>query len=584
MSNSQFSKANVPVADLPKKSRTIASQTLFTNNFFNLTPVYRKPVYVGDSITVKGQKFSRTLPMPYPAFSTINDIYRAFFVPYTSIFKGSVDFFENSSHMYADGIQAQIQNCPYTTYDELYTALTNSVIAEVSTSSIYDFIKDGANFRFTERGAQIYKVLLGLGYEITGTHTSLSDRINLLPLMAYLRIFFDWYWPKNYVPTATYAAVLGYLNRDLSSVQYYFDAKEVTDMLLCVGYSFYDDRAFVDCWDNPSGPNDPTISSDSFSFNDPDVAQANQVVYDVNTSDSAYLRVSGGKLTKWALNTLNSLSDFLKRNQLAGSGALQRFLARHGVGLKLSGNRSILLGEDYIPVQVSDVSATNENATINLGDLSGKGVSKGQMQFGLQNADNRGIFLVLCSSLPDGEMFQGIDKYNLCTTALEFYQPEFYNNGVGAVSAAEVYMNPRSNFADTSQLGKTIFSKVFGFLPQWYQYNLIRNMVLGDFRLPSRGSDILNAAHTFREFSDFYWLDLDHVVHSLAFQYGIDADQYQRITYLKDADSDFIQTYIKWITEYNSSIPMAQDTYSFDSDAQHDHGSVSIDTGGVDKS
>ena len=583
----QFTTASVPVADLPRKNRNLKSVTLFTNNFFNLTPVFRKPVYIGDSFKVTGQKVSRTLPMPYPAFSCVNDVYRAFYVPYTSIFRGSTDFFEHANHFYADGTQGQITRCPHCTWADFVGAFVNPVISTVVDSGVYDYIVNGNRYKFTQRGAQIYKVILGLGYDIIGTNkpSDLQDYYcNLLPLMAYLRIFFDWYWPRNYTPSGTtYGLVRALLARDTSN-GYAFSIYDVQHMLLCLGYSFYDDKDFVDCWDSPTGPNDPTVNSaSSINITDIDPLVDDSVLYDVTTADSAYLQPKG-KISKFALTALNSLSDFLKRNQLAGSTAIQRFLARHGKKLTYGDDRAIFLGEDYVPVKVSDVSATSEGSSYNLGDLAGKGWSDGQMSFELKDANNRGMFLVLCSTLPDGELYQGVDKYNLATTALEFYQPEFYNNGVGAVSAVEVYNNPASTINFSSTLGKDLFTKVFGFYPIWYQYNMIRNMVLGDFRVPSRGDSVLAAAHSFRVLDDEYFLNsVDNIVHSLEFQYGLDAIQYQRLTYLANAGSDFLQTYVRWNVEYNSSIPLAKDTYSFDSDAEHNHGNVTIDTGGVEK-
>lgn len=589
MSN-QFSKASIAVADLPKKERNLPSVTQFSNNFFNLTPVYHKPVYVGDTISVSGQKVSRTLPMPYPAFSCVNDVYRAFYVPYKSIFKGAVDFYETSNHFYADGSQGIIERCPYCQWSDFMAAFTTQDLSTPVTSGVVDFVFNSQSYRFTQRGAQVYKVICGLGYDLVGGPAKdlKEESVSLLALMSYLRVFFDWYWPKNYVPSGNlYGAVRGFFNRDLSVTGYKFTSQEVTYMLMCCGYSFYDDKVFVDCWDTPSGPNDPTLNGPAnINISDIDPNINDKVDYGTNIADSPYLELgTEGRFTKFSLNALSSLSDFLKRNQLAGANAIDRFLSRHGKKLVYSDDRAIFLGEHFVPVKVSDVAATSEGSTFNLGDLAGKGWSDGIMSFDLKDANNRGMFLILCSTLPDGELFQGIDKYNLCTTALEFYQPEFYNNGVGAVSAIEVYNNPASTFGFSSQLGKNAFTKVFGFLPIWYQYNMVRNMVIGDFRTPSRGATMLASSHSFRILDDSYFQSsVDNVVHSLEFQFGFDASQYQRLTYLANSGNDFLQTYVRWNTKYISSIPLPKDTYSFDSDAEHNHGSVTLDVGGVEKS
>lgn len=206
---SNFSKASIPVAELPVKERNLKSRTVFTNNFFHLTPVYRRKLYVGDSLDYHGERFSRTLPMPYPAFSAVNDVYRAFYVPYKSVFRGIDDVMNNTLHIAANGQAGVVDQVMNMLAVDLTTAfISNSnFLASNGTSTDHDFvIRNTANvlayYKFTARGAQVYKCLNGLGYELA-TDQMHGQKVlyNALPLMCYVRVILDWYFPKTMLLT-----------------------------------------------------------------------------------------------------------------------------------------------------------------------------------------------------------------------------------------------------------------------------------------------------------------------------------------------------------------------------------------------
>lgn len=596
-----FSKSNVPVADLPKKSRPLSAKSLVTQSFFHLTPVLCKDLYVGDNLKVTGQMFSRLLPLRSPSFTTSDNFLRAFFVPYQYVQPSFIDYMENTMHANSVSTPSIVDRNRFCTNKDFHRAFfgnsgaqpgLNFAYTNGASASNYDFkvTIDGVTsyYFLTEYGAMVYKVLLGLGYDFTcnvGTGVSLDEDINMLPLMCYVRVFLDWYFPKNYFATSQFANLNALLLRDSGNEQ--LTTQDVRMLMQSVGYSFYTSEVFDECWDNPAGPNAGNMSAFKISSSDYSV---NSAVANANTNDQPVLELPvntntyTGWISKLGLNLLDSLSDFLKRNQLSGARSIDRFLARHGK--KLDNDvvkRSYFLGQQRFTVGISDIAATVEDSNNNLGDLAGKGISKGGCSFECFAGNHRGLFLVLLSTIPDSDLVQGMDKNVFKTTLLQHYQPEFAQRGSDIVSAAEVYVFNDSDCNVSG--GLSITQNGFGFLPAWYDYNMLRSRLLGDYRVKSRGglaSGILQNEHTFRLFDDAYFSNnLRNVVHSLDFQKTSDRGQYYRLGYINSGIQDFERVFIEWSADYDSSVPLVKDAYNFNSDAPHVGQSVDIQNSGV---
>ena len=378
-----FSKASVPVAELPKQTRNLRSYTAFTNNFFNLTPVFRRKLYVGDSVKLTGGRFSRTLPLPLPAFATVDDVFRAFYVPYKSVYPAIDDVLQNTLHVDANGTSGVINKVPHCLADDLSKAFFISGVGVFCNATALTpditFKSSGADspMLLTYRGAQVYKVLKGLGYEFkTNLDYEQGKQFNLLPLLCYCRVVLDFYWPKNYTTSSLAATILGYCKRDNGNPQ--FSQAEVFNMLQFIGWSFYEDKNYVDAWDNPNAPNELVYQSSVHTIGDIDTDSGLGISNYVRNSpttyngQAVYQRGTGSPVapvgvTKFGLNLLNSLSDWLKRHQLAGASAVDRFLAQHGKKLEYTGERSYFCGEVRCPVKISDVPATTESTNQNLG-------------------------------------------------------------------------------------------------------------------------------------------------------------------------------------------------------------------------
>ena len=139
-------------------------------------------------------------------------------------------------------------------------------------------------------------------------------------------------------------------------------------------------------------------------------------------------------ISEYALTALKSLTDFMKRNQLAGSKAADRYLARFGKALTSEQlGRSVYLGASMQDIQIGDIMSTsdtvNGNAGEQLGAYAGKGISYGNGHFDYETKEY-GMFITVCSIVPKVGYFQGIDRTVKHLSKLDFYMPEFDNLGV----------------------------------------------------------------------------------------------------------------------------------------------------------
>ena len=135
---------------------------------------------------------------------------------------------------------------------------TNYVVStRVTNTDSYDIVwTDGTDTyyeRLTREGRQCLKILESLGYKIVFDSRN-EDVYSALPILAYAKIYMDWYFPSAYANSASYAAIQALLNRDADMTP------EVTmlDIQNIFGWATYvnfDSDYLVSAWDNPVAPN-----------------------------------------------------------------------------------------------------------------------------------------------------------------------------------------------------------------------------------------------------------------------------------------------------------------------------------------
>lgn len=471
-----------------------------TQDFFKLKPVYTRIMVPNQSINVNMSHITRLAPLVKPFYGNVQMINRAFFVPFRSIMEGFNEFITDTPY-FGESQNGIIFNVPHIYMSdicEFFAQSTYSVINETS----YDFAylrtsgQSPEKRKYTSLGRYAADVLHCLGYQIDysckyGQKEGQEDlKLSALPLLAFCRIYTDYFENTNFAPSSLQSYYKG-INKKLG---YDF----LNSMFTYALYASYENDYLTSSWSNPSSPYNQTSSL----YEIPDVtidAQPGQKS-SVFGRNNAYLSRGTGEatpsnITSYILTALQSLSDYMKRHQISGYRAIDRFKSRFGITLpdaKL--NRSIYLGKSTSTIEITDVTSTSDTDGAILGQYSGFGISRngnsGQFSY---KTDEYGIFIILSIISPVHASYSnGIDRHLLDIERLDLYTPEFDGLGCQAIANAEVKCDFSGPQDEKPQ-------NVWAYTPRYAHYKCSRDILSGDFKVNSLNSN-LQQFHIFRNF------------------------------------------------------------------------------------
>ena len=611
---------NIPIAIADNTKLDLSCKHITTANWMQLNPIYWKEMVPGEKLEVNVESFTRLNPLVVPTFAPGSKLkISRFFVPFRTIFRGWNDFITDAYHTPSAGQDGKdsglIYKVPTFTNDTLldafvtpftsYSTPFGSVFAQsagtISASteleqSGCDFITEsGSGYIYTPIGRQALKVLQSLGYKINPNFDDVQE-YSALPLLAFCKVYSDYYFPSAYMNSYIHYYMESIFNNDASSTAQQLTYQQVQLLLRFCIYVCYDSDYFVSAFDSPVAPSQGNYTNmelkdyslpSPFNMATTGTSYFNRrgAVYNYNftTGTTAVTSTQGtpfvgsenqasfSVLTQYADSMLHRLTDYMKRHQLAGSRAMERYLARFGKSLSAEKlNRSVYLGTDITTIEIGDVMSTSDTIQgsgsaltgSQLGSYAGKGIAYSKNDYDGFETDEYGIYIITASLVPDVFYDQGLDANNLHIYKSEFWTPEF-DYGMRSLTVDELIMvnDGRSPYASGS-----VHDQVFGFTPRYSEYRFGRSRLTGSFRIPTLngnsefGSD---AWHMMRKFDDRSFpgtggtLSLTSCVHSPSFVYGVrDAGQYNRIFFNDsyNAPDQFVQIYSFDVKSYS---PMA---------------------------
>lgn len=604
----------IKVASKDRVKLDLSSDHISTANFMQYNVAWSKELVPNEKISVNMETFTRLNPMPVPTFgrATVNN--RAFFVPFRTVFPGWNDFIEDTKHVGSEGANVittvpVLSNASIIDYltntslslNELYTELQDGgnvntsfgaavilaynseitpdynihigVIEEEDASGEVETINVVVGIKLTAKGRQFVKIMQSLGYNFVPVKDGSEEIVfSALPLLACAKVYADWYYPSAYSQDVNLSNVEMLFNYDNTSEGLEIFSDSLDNIFNLITYVNYDSDYFVSAWDKPYAPNDDGSSS-SFDLDDP--TSSVEVTYNSSDSAPAMTISADNKITQWGLTALKSLTDYIKRHQLVGSRALDRYMARFGINLaseKLK--RSVYIGTATTPIKFGDVTSTSSTDGAALGDYAGKGLGYEQSSFEFET-DEYGIMIIVSTIQPKAGYYQGFDRNVLHITKTDYWTPEFDNLGVQAIARGEVFI-PTYSDADQSAIDNLpLYTEgIFGWTPRYAEYKIGRDRLTGDFRYNSMNVGT-EAWHTMRELD--YGTNVADIVHNVDFVRGIDAGQYSRIFYQTDADAaDKFNVIYSFNVASWSPMKSLFDTYEFDGGRE-----VSMDVNGV---
>lgn len=560
------SNVKIPKATEHYTTFDLSCDHITTQDFFKLKPVYTRFLVPGQSINVNMSHISRLAPLTKPFYGSVTMTNRAFFVPFRTIMEGFNEFITDTPYIQANGTSSIISSVPTIKMSVLCEVLKGNNFCEpVTGSNSPDFQAKNTSgnltkYKYKPLGRYAVDVLNCLGYQVDWS--SLYDTagagnitMSALPLLAFVKIYTDYIENANFAPVPYLQALFKGTNKVLNQ-------SDLTYLFTSALYASYENDYFTSSWSNPQSPYNSVKSN--FTLKDTSVpsVSASSVSQVVSTSSENAPRITSstneattGVLTSYVLTALNALSDYMKRHQISGYRAIDRFRSRFGVTLpdaKL--NRSIYLGKQETSIDVTDVTSTADTTNAVLGQYSGFGISRngnsGEFSY---KTEEYGIFIIMSIISPIHASYaNGIDRHLLDINKLDLYTPEFDGLGCQGIANCEVKGDFESANLQESPLA------VWAYTPRYAHYKCSRDVLSGDFKLQSKRSSMKNF-HIFRSFTDAEGVP----PHDLDFCTG-NSEDYIRIFNDTSTNSDHFFTSFHF--RVRSSAPMSPlfENYHFD--------------------
>lgn len=488
----------------------LPSRVITTNDFGFCLPIFAREVIPGDQWHLDISSFLRLSPLSVPTYASIRQTVRAFYVRFSSVWLPWNDFYAGRPYV-NNGVSYNIDSVPkigndvivdfFASNSDEVTQGTSDFSALVRVSETDTVLK---KFRFRDDYRRMYSLLLNLGYKLNWVTYSSTGQIipdgslfSLLPILCYLRAYYDYYLPSRYTNTTTLRQIFDkvtYSADDLRTILGY-----VRDTLYCN----FDSDYFTASWLNP---NSPLNQGDVQQYAFPDASTNNTAfVYGGNQQTPELLTQvmrNQAYITQDSLNLLKSAYDWVVRQGLAGQRYFEQIFAQYGIKLpNILTRRCEFLGSTTSTVMTQDVTSTAStqvgDTVTALGDYAGKGHAASQGSNIKLDANDYGMIICIHNIIPDGGYVQGRNREVMHLNRYDFFQPEFDCVGMQAVRNDEIFAMCDEG-AEVTKVHQP--EGVFGFLPRYSEYRRPYDNLSGDFVIDSRNTG-LSSYHSFRIFS-----------------------------------------------------------------------------------
>lgn len=574
-----FSKKLVKQASKRNRSKiALPSRVITTNDFGFSLPIFAREVIPGDHWIINIKSFTRLAPMPVPTYGDFRQVNRCFYVRFSNVWKPWNDFYAGRPYIDDQGVSHEFTSVPSFT-NALLTSVFTGILPVAPYQGKYaysvgsdfngeHFVSkcdfevcthvDNANhivqYNFTTEGRRLYTLLLNLGYKInfSGTFTSNTVKqdkttFSMLPLLCYMRAYYDYYLPSKYTNTSSlrkYFEIIDWLTtfQNMSVFFNFFD--DVASTL----FANFDSDYFTSSWLSPYSPSgDPNTT---FGVENPE-GVGYEALSETNLSEvrveknSPFVSINQvpettySLLTQPQLDLLKAAYDFVIRNNLAGNRYFEQMFAKFGIRLpNVMTRRCEFIGQSTSSIQTMDVTSMAGTETDNLGSYAGKGYSVGDGKFDL-DANDFGFVIIINNIIPSGGYVQGRNREVMHIDRLQFFNPEFDSKGMQAIRNDEMFaMECTERQASTNANGGVWKPNgVFGFAPRYSEYNRPIDLLSGTFVLNSQNAEY-QAYHSFRYFDT---TDEPPAQNNLAFRQinpAYNGNNFNRIFYVNNDSVD----------------------------------------------
>lgn len=515
-----------------RSSFDLSSKKLFTAKVGEILPCYWQIAIPGNKYRISSDWFTRTVPVNTAAYTRIKEYYDFYAVPLRLISRALPQAFTQMTDYVTSAASGttntkQLSNVPY--------APLGNISAEIL-ARVNDKTVDDAGFGFAYGSCKLLDMLgygsfIGTGNpkknEITKQYlglddTSLTDSqnplvygtsitLNLLPIFAYQKIYYDFFSNSQWEKHLAYSYNVDYWDGD-SSV-------EISADMIKLRYADYPKDYFIGVLPNSQYGSVAALASTL----DPSRSPSQVIAYNSSSSSPVSNSVGGSSVSTTGSNSstssrplfvnsdLNALSiratEYLQRwkevVQFSSKDYSDQMAAQFGIKApEYMGNHAHYIGGWSNVININEVLNTNLTADNSQAVIAGKGVGSqsGHVINYSCGAEHQVIMCVYHAVPLLDWSLKGHNPQLLCTSVSDFPQPAFDQLGMQPVSSLALINSP------------SISSGNIGYNLRYWQWKSAVDTVHCGFRphaayqswaAPLQGSQILVSGLTSLSYQSF---------------------------------------------------------------------------------
>lgn len=433
-----------------------------------LVPIFTEAVLAGDQFNFDIEHFVRTMPTIVPIMDNVDIKFNAFYVPYRVLWEHYPDWLTGNDTY-------KLLGTPKPTLPKFRLALDN----DQTDSQKYP------NGRLCD--------YLGVPSQKYSRDQVVPD-FSLFPVLAYNKIFLDWYAPQRWVELANDGNFqeLFWLKADLNTIkknpsvqpdEYHPNfqgglRKKLFELKTVNTNPDY----FTNALPTPNLYQEVQIpfwnkEGDEFIIYGDQIDQVEQGMATFGPDH----QVQGGIANKLKLATISQLREnvalqhFLEAMQVGGGRYMETMKVIWGQDIPDGTlQRSEYIGGDVHPIFFNEVESNATTQEGNLGDVGGKPVSAGKSQHHSFKAEEHGIFMVLAHVVPKRSYTNAVDK-KLWIINEPTDIPNKHFEGIGDQPIYKYELNGEFYYQDEEM-------PIFGYVPRYFEWKGSQDKYTGEMR------------------------------------------------------------------------------------------------------
>lgn len=459
-----------------RSSFDLSSKKLFTAKIGEILPVYWQIAIPGSKYRISSDWFTRTVPVNTAAYTRIKEYYDFYAVPLRLISRALPQAFTQMTDYMtsaASGTEntSQLNSVPYVNLNLISTLLSGAVASTAvddagfgycyGACKILDYLGYGA---FIGSGnlkkEDITNQYLGAKYTVDSQNPLVfgtSMVVNLLPVLAYQKIYFDFFSNSQWEKHLAYSYNVDYWDgtspvtpvADMFKLRYadypkdYFMGVLPSSQYGSVAvfpsvHSLTDDSNKVVVYSNKTAPYHGLIQQDKGT---PSVTAAN-----TNSNNVRYATLNSD-LSALSIRATEYLQRWKEIVQFSSKDYSDQMRAQFGIKApEHMGNHAHYIGGWSNVININEVLNTNLTADNSQAVIAGKGSgSKSGHVINYDCGAEHQVIMCVYHAVPllDWSL-KGHNPQLLCTSVSDFPQPAFDQLGMQPVSALALNNSPSS--------------------------------------------------------------------------------------------------------------------------------------------